>query len=210
MAEEGEADQSRLAKHAFWAIDPLDGTQRYVEGRPGYATSIALVSRSGRPLLAVVYDPANDRLFEAVAGQGVRMNGEPLPPCGPPREDGPNPIWFADASLRKHARFADYDARFDIRFVGGAVVNALHVLTTPGAMYIKAPKPQQGGCAIWDVAAVALFLEEHGGTVGTWTDAPLDLNRTESIYFNDVGLVFFSPRLSSATCRQRLAEIHGP
>ena len=47
LAEEGESDDSRLQKHAFWTVDPLDGTQYFVEGRSGYATSIALVTKSG-------------------------------------------------------------------------------------------------------------------------------------------------------------------
>ena len=57
LAEEGLQDIGRLEKHAFWTMDPLDGTQFFIEGAPGYSTSIALVSRSGKPLVAAVYDP---------------------------------------------------------------------------------------------------------------------------------------------------------
>ena len=34
LAEEGEHDNSRLQKHAFWTIDPLDGTTNFVHGFP--------------------------------------------------------------------------------------------------------------------------------------------------------------------------------
>ena len=36
LAEEGDQDDSRLHKHAFWTIDPLDGTQYFIDGAPGY------------------------------------------------------------------------------------------------------------------------------------------------------------------------------
>ena len=71
LAEEGEQDDSRLTKHAFWTIDPLDGTRYFIDGQPGYATSIALVSQSGDPILGVVYDPVHDALYETVVGEGV-------------------------------------------------------------------------------------------------------------------------------------------
>ena len=85
LAEEGLQDDSRLEKPAFWTVDPLDGTQFFIEGTPGYSTSIALVSRSGTPLVAAVYDPVNDLLYEAVSGRGVTLNGETLsrPTAGP-------------------------------------------------------------------------------------------------------------------------------
>ena len=82
LAEEGDPDSSRLGKHAFWAVDPLDGTQFFIEGKSGYATSIALVDRSGKALLGVVVDPTEDLLVEAVAGRGVWLNGVRLTPAG--------------------------------------------------------------------------------------------------------------------------------
>lgn len=192
LAEEGAQDDSRLHLHAFWAIDPLDGTQFFVEGQSGYATSVALVSRSGRPILGVVYDPSRDEVFEAVAGGGVRRNGVPLRPGVNRPKGGSRTTWFADRSLQKHRDFSAYEAAFDVRFVGGAVTNGLQILAVPNSVYIKSPKASLGGCAIWDLAAVSLMLAELGGTVQVHDGGPLHLNRPESLFFNDVGLVFAS------------------
>ena len=205
LAEEGEHDDSRHKKHAFWAVDPLDGTQRYIHGDAGYATSVALVSRAGRPLLGVVYDPAGDALYEAVKGRGVTCNGAPLVP---PRKDAvpsrPSRL-FADPSLRQHPGFESLQERFEVCFVGGAVMNAIHVLTVPNSVYLKFPKPDLGGCAIWDLAAVSLMLEEVSGTVRTAHGEALSLNREQSVYFNDVGLVMASADLDADTLLTRLS-----
>ncbi|MDF3128359.1 inositol monophosphatase family protein [Kiritimatiellaeota bacterium B1221] len=47
LAEESEDSQDRFEKEYFWCIDPLDGTLPFLEGKTGYAVSIALLSREG-------------------------------------------------------------------------------------------------------------------------------------------------------------------
>ncbi|MEC8191874.1 MAG: inositol monophosphatase family protein [Myxococcota bacterium] len=205
LAEEGTHDDSRLRKHAFWAVDPLDGTQCFIEGRSGFATSIALVSQQGDPVLGVVYDPVNDRMYEAVRGAGVTMNGEPLSVMQPQRRTSKT-VWFADRSLTAHPNFEAHASNFEVRFVGGAVMNGIHVLTTPNSVYAKPPKAELGGCAIWDLAAVALMVEEHGGRVQTHEGQRLSMNRAETVYFNDAGFLMSS---LDANARVVLARIHG-
>jgi len=83
LTEERTDDKQRLEKDYFWCIDPLDGTLPFIESIPGYAVSIALVSRSGRPQISVVYDPVKQTLYSAVRGQGAYRNSQswalPLP-----------------------------------------------------------------------------------------------------------------------------------
>ena len=73
------------------------------------------------------------------------------------------------------------------------MMNGLGLLKTPNSVYIKEPKESLGGCAIWDLAAVSLMLEEMGGTARTYGGERLHLNRAESVFFNDVGLALSSP-----------------
>ena len=192
LAEEGEQDDSRHHRHAFWTIDPLDGTQFYIEGKAGYATSIALVSREGTPILGVVYDPVNDVLYESIVGRGVTVNGEQVHPLTPGDSRTSKRTWMADRSLRKHPRFHKLEMEYDLQFSGGAVINILHLLSQPDTMYFKMPKTALGGCAIWDLAAVALMIQECGGHACFHDGSPLHLNREHSMYFNDVGLIFTS------------------
>ena len=59
----------------MWIIDPIDGTKEFIEGVPQFAVSIGFVV-SGRPKVAVIYNPIEGRLYRAAAGQGAELNGE--------------------------------------------------------------------------------------------------------------------------------------
>ena len=192
LAEEGEQDDSRLEKHAFWTIDPLDGTQYFVDGQDGYATSIGLVGKDGDPILGVVYDPANEDLYEATVGQGVKLNGKSLSAAPPRNDSSSKTTWFADLSLRDHPQFEIFQSHFDIKFAGGAVMNTIQLLKHWNSWYCRIPKKHLGGCAIWDLAAVSLMLKEQSGSARFFDTEPLDLNRSETVFFNDRGLGFAS------------------
>jgi myo-inositol-1(or 4)-monophosphatase len=60
-----------------WIIDPLDGTVNFAHGFPMFCVSIAFEA-AGRLEYGVIYDPLRDELFEALIGQGARLNGGPI------------------------------------------------------------------------------------------------------------------------------------
>ena len=206
LAEEGIHDDSRMRKHAFWAVDPLDGTQYFVEGKTGFATSIALVSQKGEVLLGVIYDAVNDRLYDAVKGGGVRVNGASMAPVSDEPMSG-RTAWYADRSLKRHPQFQAYVEAFHVRFEGGAVMNGIHVLTQPNSVYAKGPKSTRGGCAIWDLAALSLMIQECGGLVQTYQGKPLSLNRPHTVYFNDIGFSMSSVGLDGDAVLRRIRQI---
>lgn len=63
--------ESQKAEYA-WVIDPLDGTNNFVNGIPIFATSIALLEK-GRPILGVVYNPSSGECFFASKGNGAYL-----------------------------------------------------------------------------------------------------------------------------------------
>lgn len=74
-----EEDYSNNKKSSFkkakesdfaWVIDPLDGTNNFVNGIPIYAVSIGLLQK-GKPILGVVYNPTSGECFFASKGQGA-------------------------------------------------------------------------------------------------------------------------------------------
>ncbi|MBI4021220.1 MAG: 3'(2'),5'-bisphosphate nucleotidase CysQ [Candidatus Aenigmarchaeota archaeon] len=67
---------SQLAQFAgrVWLIDPLDGTASYTRGEESYTTMATLVER-GRPILAVVHQPATGSTYAAARGEGAFRNG---------------------------------------------------------------------------------------------------------------------------------------
>jgi 3'(2'),5'-bisphosphate nucleotidase len=59
----------------LWLVDPLDGTRDFAAGSSEFAIHIALLV-AGRPVVAVVHQPATGLLFDAVAGAGAfRQDG---------------------------------------------------------------------------------------------------------------------------------------
>jgi myo-inositol-1(or 4)-monophosphatase len=56
----------------LWVIDPLDGTENFVQGIPYFSSSITLCKRD-EPLLAVVYNPIAGHLYSAKRGHGAEL-----------------------------------------------------------------------------------------------------------------------------------------
>jgi 3'(2'), 5'-bisphosphate nucleotidase len=60
------------AGERVWFVDPLDGTQEFVNGTPDYAVMIGLVV-GGQPVLGVVAQPPTGLLWRGVDGKGARL-----------------------------------------------------------------------------------------------------------------------------------------
>lgn len=75
LAEEEGGSRDLSGRH--WLVDPLDGTVNFLHGLPQVAVSVALYE-DGVPLAAAVVDIMRSEEFTAAAGQGARLNGEPI------------------------------------------------------------------------------------------------------------------------------------
>jgi myo-inositol-1(or 4)-monophosphatase len=146
-----------------WIIDPLDGTTNFVHGVPHYAVSLAL-ERNGDLLVAAVLDPMQNELFTAVAGQGAKLNGQPIhtsnvatlsdalgvvgfPPDVSP--ESPDLLVFLRAIFRCQA----------IRRSGSTALNLAYLAAGRYDVFWSF------SAKIWDVAAGILLLTEAGGSV---------------------------------------------
>lgn len=211
LAEERADDGRRLECEYFWCIDPLDGTLPFIQGKPGYSVSIALVSRDGSPQIGVVHDPVNDVLYEATKGQGLKRNATPWVPVA-----GASELTFTyDRSLAESPAFGDIkqalescahslglDGLVALQY-GGAVMNACYALQRAPACHFKFPKPEDGGGSLWDYAATACLFEEAGATVCDVFGEPLDLNRADSTFMNHRGALY----ATDESLAQRIHEI---
>ena len=190
LTEESEDDGSRLKKDYFWCIDPIDGTLPFIEGRPGYAVSIALVSRAGKPMIGVIYNPIEHTAYHAILGKGVFRNGVPWEP-DLSRKDGSIRI-FTERSEAEGPLFESVARSMNAEWgsFGGAVMNAIWCLEHPPACYFKLPKPKNGGGCFWDFAATACIYNELGAPAADIAGIPLKLNRPESTYMNLTGVLY--------------------
>lgn len=60
-----------------WIVDPIDGTQPFINGIPSWCIAIAFVE-DHHIRIGVVYDPVHDEMFAAQEGKGAWLNGKAL------------------------------------------------------------------------------------------------------------------------------------
>lgn len=73
LSEESVDDPARLTCQKTWIIDPIDGTRAFLEGRPHWTISVALVEKN-KPILASVFNPVSNEFFHAHIGGGAHLN----------------------------------------------------------------------------------------------------------------------------------------
>ncbi|MEO1435775.1 MAG: inositol monophosphatase family protein [Bacteroidota bacterium] len=198
LSEETEDDGGRFVKNYFWCIDPIDGTLPFIEKRPGFSVSIALIAKDGTPMIGVVYDPTTDTLYHAIKGQGAFKNQQPWTVhCS-----NKHLTYVTDRKLDDTPRkdeikqlLQELAAEYHLTAVkeiygGGAVINAIRVLENGPACKLKFPKPEQGGGSIWDYAATACLFQELGLPATNFKGGKLDLNRTENPFMNHEGIFY--------------------
>ena len=202
LAEETTDNLGRLEKDYFWCIDPLDGTLPFLESTPGYAVSIALVSRSGVPQIGVIYDPVEQTLYHAIKGCGAFRNGNSWKPKSLAASSGQPLTFISDRSFVQHSLFSETVAELKIIATemgfnglntilhGGAAMNASWVLEKGSACYFKYPKLQNGGGSLWDYAATACIFLEAGAVAADIFGEHLDLNRPDSTFMNHRGILY--------------------
>lgn len=72
-----ERQQPPPEKGDFFIVDPLDGTQYFIDQAPHFAVLIGLIS-NGSPVMGVSYFPVTQLLFSAERGLGSFLNGEKI------------------------------------------------------------------------------------------------------------------------------------
>src|SRR4051794_5179267 len=178
--ERGEVDYGDAGVRVV--VDPLDGSLNAKRGLPAHAISIAVADGATMADVAFgfVYDFGTGEEWVARRGQGVLLNGEPLPePPGERRdEEGRLEILAVESA----------DPRW-LAAAAGELADAAHRLRALGtiavAMCQLAATRVDGFVTLWrtravDVAAAQLIVRESGGVVAfpAFEDplaAPLDI-----------------------------------
>jgi myo-inositol-1(or 4)-monophosphatase len=155
--ERRRAGPSRPGRHV-WVIDPVDGTNNFGRGIPGFAVSIGVL-RDGRPMAGVVHDPLARQLFSGAVGEGAWLNGRPL--RLEPAALGPRSLF----SIR--APYPDGVPPYVSRWLGR------YRLRRPGSTALALCYVAAGALAfahdhrasLWDIAGAAPVLLEAGGVL---------------------------------------------
>jgi myo-inositol-1(or 4)-monophosphatase len=167
MGEEGgHGSVARRRGLYAWVIDPVDGTNNFGRGLPGFSVSIGVL-RNGVPFAGAVYDPIARWLFTACTGRGAWLNDRPLharttPLSGSslvairtPLEAGPPPY------------LEDWLRRYRLRRFGSTALHLCYVAM--GALDLV----YDHRSTLWDVAGAAPIVLEAGAVVTQADGSPL-------------------------------------
>lgn len=165
-----------------WVIDPLDGTNNYINGIPFYCVSIALTNRE-ETLLGLVYDPWKKELFAAEKGAGARLNGRPISVSKRKSLEGA----FIGCDLGYDAEAGakileiikgSWPQTCGIRVMGSSVLGQAYVACGRLGLYVH-PHLYP-----WDVASGILLVREAGGKVTDWQGKPSTIHSSQILAGN--------------------------
>lgn len=198
LSEETEDDGSRFDEDFFWCLDPMDGTLPFINKRPGFSVSIALVAKDGTPFIGVVLDPSTDTLYHATKGNGAYKNGSPWKI----KHTNDHLTYVTDRKLKDTPHAAEIEKllnenveQLNLNGVkeidgSGSVLNGILVLENGPACMLKLPKKENGGGSIWDFAATACIYQELGLPATNFEGGRLDLNRKDGTFMNHQGIFY--------------------
>ena len=165
-----EMANAREDAEFVWVLDPIDGTQSFVTGKPLFGTLIALLNQ-GRPVVGVIDMPALGERWVGRQGGPTTFNGKPVQAraCGDLAQAwlyATSPQMFEDADfpaferLRKQARRTVYGAEC---MAYGLLANGTVDLVCEGTM------------KLYDYAAVVPIVKGAGGVITDWRGRALGL-----------------------------------
>lgn len=178
MGEEDEDHTADLSGDCF-IVDPLDGTQNFINGYRHSAVSIGM-TRGGEPVLGVVYNPYMDELFWAEKGKGAFCNGKPIRTDSATLSD--SVLLFGCSSYNREQTELTFqllrtlfDQALDLRSSGSAALDLCYVASGRVNLFFEYR------LSPWDYCAGSLILTEAGGRVSQWSGDKLDLEQGGSV-----------------------------
>jgi myo-inositol-1(or 4)-monophosphatase len=167
LGEEGlTKNRLRPGAQYVWVVDPVDGTNNFGRGIPGFAISVGVL-RDGLPFAGAVYDPVSSQLFTACVGHGAWLSGRPL---------RASPVGLSSRSLFSiRSPFSDqvpgyvseWLRRYRLRRFGSTALQLCYVAA--GALAFV----HDHRASLWDIAGAAPILAEAGGVLTAENGAPL-------------------------------------
>jgi myo-inositol-1(or 4)-monophosphatase len=169
LSEETADSSERLARRRVWVVDPLDGTKEFIQHIPEFCVCIALVE-AGRPIVGVEYNPAADRLYVAVRGQGTTVNGAPARVSTQAKLA--DAVVMASRSEDKRKEWDPFKPLMRVALTGSVAFKLAELSTGNGdATFTLTPKNE------WDICAGSILVEEAGGRVTGLDGEPLVFNQ---------------------------------
>ncbi len=157
------------AEHV-WVIDPIDGTEAFLAGIPGFGTLIA-VTRHGRPILGLLDQPVSRERWLGADGRPTTLNGaaaytRTCPALAGATLCATTPHMFAGAETAAFARL-----RAEVGITRYGTDCYAYGLLASGFVDLVV----EADMAPYDYLAHVPIIEGAGGVITDWHGRPLDL-----------------------------------
>ncbi|HYH78872.1 MAG TPA: 3'(2'),5'-bisphosphate nucleotidase CysQ [Longimicrobium sp.] len=172
LSEETKDLPARLGKRRLWVVDPIDGTNSFIQGRAEFAICVGMVE-DGRAVLGVILNPATGELYHAVEGGGAFLNGAPIHVSATDEAAEARTIYASRWEMGR-GELAHFAAPWQVMPMGSTAYKMVKVADGTADVFISAgPKNE------WDVAGAAVIVTEAGGRVTGPTGEPFRYNQPD-------------------------------
>ena len=166
-----EMEDTNTGAEYVWALDPIDGTQSFVTGKPVFGTLIALL-RDGKPVLGVLDLPALKERWVGARGRPTTFNGDAVSvracdDVGKAWLYATSPQMFEDSDFPAFERLR----KASWRAIYGAECMAYGLLANGWVDMVC-----EGTMNVYDYAPMVPIIEGAGGVITDWSGQALGLN----------------------------------
>lgn len=171
----------------YWLIDPLDGTQEFLDRTGEFTVNVALI-REQRPVLGVLYIPLERRACVGIPGEqathfAAEGDGWHRTPLRGRTLEAGRPLEVLASHRHRSQRLHDvldwleqHWGEYE-RSNSGSALKFASLAQGQGDFY-----PRFSTCCEWDTAAGQAVLEAAGGALLGMDGQPLRYNTRDSLY----------------------------
>jgi 3'-phosphoadenosine 5'-phosphosulfate (PAPS) 3'-phosphatase len=184
LSEEGQDDDHRMSVSRCWIVDPIDGTEQFIQRTGEFDVLVALVD-NGRPRAVAGYQPSTGLLITALKDSGTWMRSG---------ESGWQRVRLEPAGTRLRIGTSKWFGAPDNAAIIDSVANRLGVVQEPPAVTGFSPRvfltpraidvmigvrpgTDQTMASEWDFAVADLVIHEAGGRVTDLTGQKFRYNK---------------------------------
>lgn len=157
LGEESDTPYEAANGYTF-AVDPIDGTDSFSQGMPGWTISVGVLNQKIEPVAGIVYAPAWDALFFADVNEAATYNELPMEAVTSPEQMGRRTNLLVDSRIHLLVHLENYPGK--LRSLGST---ALHIcgFLTYGAVVGAVSR----GARLWDLAGAHAITASLGYSI---------------------------------------------
>lgn len=169
----------RQSWQQYWLIDPLDGTQQFIDRTDQFAILMSLIQHN-QPVLGVIHAPILGQTFYAMQGCGAyQQTAHATEPLRPQTVDFAKPLKIAvgsQAAATKVRSILSENIVPEFQVYGSSGLKSTLVANGDCHCYVRL-----GNTGEWDTAAAEIILAEMGGGIFDRQFRPLSYNQRQTL-----------------------------